>query len=166
MNRITVATFNDRTKAEPLQRRLADNGIKAEIHDELRLEKLWFVSKPTTGARIEVPCDDFEKSEKLLAEWDAKEDALHDAIRCPECKSFRVQYPQFAHKSVIPNVVMGFLASVGRVEKEYYCEDCHFTWPKEGSKPSKLRPHMAPYYFIEGIEQAQTSRPEEKRRAA
>ena len=155
MNRITIATFQDRSKAEPLQRRLTDNGIKAEIHDELRLEKLWFVSKPTTGARLEVPCNDFEKSEKLVAEWDAREDALHDAIRCPECKSFRVQYPQFAHKSVMPNVVMGFLASVGRVEKEYYCEDCHYTWPKEGSKLPKARPHSAPYYFIDGVPQKQ-----------
>ena len=118
MNRITVATFSDRTRAEPVQHRLTDHGIKAEIHDELRLEKLWFVSKPTTGVRLEVACDDFAKCEQLLAEWDAKEDALHDAIRCPECKSFRVQYPQFAHKSVIPNVIMGLLVSVGRVEKQ------------------------------------------------
>ncbi len=166
MNRITVAIFNDRSRAEPLQHRLAEHGIRAEIHDELRLEKLWFVSKPGAGVRLEVPANEFEKCEKLLAEWDEKEGALRDAIRCPECKSFRVQFPQFAHRSVIPNVVMGFLASVGRVEKEYYCEDCHYTWPKEGSKPSKLRPHMAPYYLIEGVKQSHAPHPEEKRQAA
>src|SRR5437868_1378860 len=115
MNRIAVATFNDRAKAEPLQHRLAEHGIKAEIHDELRLEKLWFVSKPKTGVRLEVPANQFEQSEKFLVEWDAKEGALRDAIHCPECGSCRIQYPQFAHKSVIPNVIMGFLASVGRV---------------------------------------------------
>ena len=166
MNRITVATFSDRTRAEPVQHRLTDHGIKAEIHDELRLQKLWFVSKPTTGVRLEVPANEFEKCAKLLAEWGAKDDLLRDAIRCPECKSLRVQFPQFAHKSVTPNVIMGLLASVGRVEKEYYCEDCHYTWPKEGTKPSKLRPHMAPYYFIEGVEQRRPAHPPEKRQAA
>jgi predicted Zn-ribbon and HTH transcriptional regulator len=165
MNRMTVATFNDRSSAEHLQRRMAEHGIKAEIHDELRLEKLWFVSKLTAGVRLEVPCNDFEKCEKLLAEWDSKEGALYAAIRCPECRSFRVQFPQFAHKSVIPNILMGFLASVGRVNKAHYCEDCHYTWPKEGSEPSKLRPHMAPYYFIEGIEQTRSPQPKEKRQA-
>jgi len=166
MNRITVALFNQRSQAEPLKHRLAEHGIKTEIHDELRLEKLWFVSKPTTGVRLEVASNDFEKCENLLAEWDATEDALHDAIRCPECKSFRLQFPQFAHRSVIPNVIMGFLASVGRIEKDYYCEDCHYTWPREGSKPSRLRPHMAPYYFIEGIEQKHPAHAEDKRHAA
>lgn len=149
-----------------MQKRLLESGVQAEIHDELRLEKLWFVSKPHSGARLEVRCNDFEKCEKLLTEWDAKEGAMHDAIRCPECKSFRVQFPQFAHKSVIPNVVMGFLVHVGRVEKGYYCEDCHYTWPRDGSKPPKLRPHMAPHYFIEGIEQTHAPRAEEKRNAA
>src|SRR5258707_1293146 len=33
------------------------------------------------------------------------------------------------------------------------CEDCHFMWPWEGMRSSRIRPHQAPYYFIEGIEQ-------------
>jgi hypothetical protein len=48
---------------------------------------------------------------------------------------------------------MGVVAKVGLMDKEYYCEDCHFTWPKEGTRPRRHRPNMAPYYFIEGVEQ-------------
>ena len=153
MNRIPVATFVNRAKAGPLQQRLAEAGIQAEIHDELRLEKLWFVSKERSGARLEVPADQFERAYKLLLGWDGAEGSLRDAVRCPECKSLRAQYPQFTRKSFTTNLVMGFLAAVGRVEKQYYCEDCHYTWPKEGIKPSVLRPNMAPYYFIDGVEQ-------------
>src|SRR5260370_713983 len=76
-----------------------------------------------------------------------------EASRCPECKSLHVDYPQFTRKFFIPNLAMGFLAALGAVEKDYYCQDCHYIWPKEGTKPSALRPHMAPYYFIEGVEQ-------------
>src|SRR5882672_2817341 len=153
MNRIPVATFSNCAQAEPLRSRLVESGLQAEIHDELKLEKLWFVSKPGAGARLEVPAAQFERAHQLLLDWDAAEGALRDAIRCPECKSLRVQYPQHTRRSLIPNMVMGLLAAVGQVDKEYYCEDCHYTWPKEGTKPSALRPHMAPHYFIEGIEQ-------------
>jgi len=153
MNRIPLAFFTNSAKAEPLQRRLREVGIGAEIHDELRLEKLWFVSKPESGARLEAPAEEYERAMDLLLGWDASERALGEAIRCPECKSFRVEYPQFTRKFLIPNLALGPLSALGLVEKEYYCQDCHFTWPKEGRRQSKLRPNMAPYYFIEGVEQ-------------
>src|SRR5712664_3091243 len=104
MNRIPIAAFNHRSKAEPLHKRLVDAGVRAEIHDELRLEKLWFVSKPAAGVRIEVPANQFEQAEQLLHDWNAKGGGLSDAIRCPECKSLRVDYPQFTRKSMLTNV--------------------------------------------------------------
>jgi hypothetical protein len=148
-----VATFACSTHAEPLRKRLIENGIPAEVHDELKLEKCWFVAKPAAGVRIEVPAHVYERAYQLLFQWDTSEGALLNAIRCPECRSLRIEYPQYTRRSFIPNLVMGTLAAIARVEKEYYCEDCHFTWPKEGVRPSRLRPHMAPYYFIEGVEQ-------------
>jgi len=51
------------------------------------------------------------------------------------------------------NIALGLVARIGLLEKEYYCEDCHYMWPHEGAKPRRDRPNMAPYYFIEGIEQ-------------
>lgn len=171
MNRIPIATFSTRAKAEPLQRRLAECGIHAELHNELRLEILWYVSKESAGIRLEVPETEFERAYELLLDWDAKEGALREAIRCPECRSLRVDYPQFTKRSLIPNLVIGLLSTIGGVEKEYYCEDCHYTWPRQGRKLSALRPHMAPYYFIEGVEQTTLTppsqpQPEPRREAA
>src|SRR5262249_35547193 len=144
MTRIPIATFASSASAEPLRQRLAEAGVQAEIHDELRLGKLWVVSKPTAGVRIEVPATQIEQTEKLLHDWDAAAGGLRDAIHCPECKSLRVDYPQFTRKSLLTNVAMGLVAELGLIEKEYYCQDCHFTWPKEGSRPRRNRPHMAP----------------------
>jgi len=140
MNRISVALFSNRARAEALQERLLNAGIKAEAHDEQYLEKLWHVSKAASGVRLEVPADQFDRTEQLLLEWDAAEGALHEAIRCPECRSLRVQYPQFTRKAMIPNLLTGLLATIGALEKQYYCEDCHFTWPK-GTTPSSERAH-------------------------
>jgi hypothetical protein len=156
MVRIPVALFSDRAKAESIQMRLSGAGVRAEIHDELRLEKLWFVSKKTgCGLRLEVPSNQFERAEQLLLDWDTAEGAMREAIRCPECKSLRVDYPQFTRKSLLTNLAVGLAAEVGVVEKQYYCQDCHFTWPRGGTKPRRDRPHLAPYYFIEGVEQTE-----------
>jgi hypothetical protein len=147
MNTISIAIFNHRSDAEPLQRRLSEAGVSASVRDCLRMK----------GARIEVPASQFERAYQLLLDWD-KEGALRGAIRCPDCGSLRIEYPQYTHKSTLPNLLIGFCANIGAMPKEFYCHDCHFTWPKEGTKPSRARPHMAPYYFIEGI--PQTPRPE------
>lgn len=154
MNRMSVALFNDHAKAEAVRQRLVQAGIPAEVHDELTHEKLWMACKDDCGVRLEVPADEFERAEDLLVEWDTKEGALRDAIHCPECGSLRVEYPQYTRKSLLTNLAMGVAANVGLVEKDYYCEECHFTWPKEGTKPRRDRPNMAPYYFIEGVDQS------------
>ena len=170
MNRIRVALFGSTAKAEPLKQRLIQSRIQAEVHEELGLKKLWFVAKNSAGARLESPANQFERAYQLLLDWDTAEGVLRDAIRCPECKSLRVDYPQFTQKSFIPNLLMGLSAKLGLVEKEFYCEDCHYTWPKEGTRPRSARAHLAPYYFIEGVEQTtlklQFERPEAHRQAA
>ena len=130
MNRIPVALFSNTGQAQGLRQRLAAEGIAAEVHEELRLEKLWFVSRKSAGARLEVPAGQFEQAYERLMDWDTAEGALRNAIRCPECKSLRVDYPQFTRKFFIPNLVMGLFAELGLIEKEYYCEECHFTWPR------------------------------------
>ena len=169
-----VALFGDHAKAEPVWRRLAEEGFEATIDDRPGLTKLWFVSQRTTPVRIEVPCKQVEKAERFLLDLDEREGALNQAIRCPECHSLRIEYPQYAKHSLLTNLAFGLLAQLGMVEKDYYCEDCHFEWPKEGTRARRSRPNLAPFYFIEGIEQTTLSErsakrpkaPEEQRKAA
>src|SRR5215831_16916556 len=153
MNRFPVALFPSSAKAEPIKQQLRSSGFAAEAHEEGWLCAFWFVNKHKCGVHLDVPADQFERAERFLLEWDAKEHALNEAIRCPECGSLRVLYPQFARHSILTNLAIGVAAQCGLVEKDFYCEDCHFTWPREGTRPSRIRPHQAPYYFIEGIEQ-------------
>ena len=160
MNDITVATFNQRAEAEPLKQRFEAARIPAEIHDESTMEKVWFVREPLASIRLKVPSARYEESLQLLRAWDA-DGALRNAVRCPECGSSRIEYPQFTRKFFLPNI-LGLLSALGILQKEFYCDACQFTWPKAGHKISPTRPHMAPYYFIEGIPQ---TNPEPKRDA-
>ena len=146
---VTVATFNKREMAEPLRQRLAKAGIHAEVQDEHRFEWLWFVFKPLAAIRLKVHKQDFERAQKLLNEWDATEAVLRDSVRCPQCKSSRVEYPQFTRKGVLPNLV-GLASVFGFVDKEFYCQECQHTWPPV-TIHHPPRKHSAPDYFIEDV---------------
>jgi len=153
MNKTSIALFSHRPDAETYQRRLAEAGIHAEVHDCATLK----------GARIEVPADEFERGYALMQDWDAADHGIRGAIRCPDCQSLRVDFPQYTHKASLPNALIGALANIGALPKEFYCYDCHFTWPREGTRPSRKRPHMAPYYFIEGVPQEEQEQLEHAR---
>jgi len=163
------SSCSSRAAAEAISNRLVQAGLDARLSEGSWLQRQWFVRKGEAGISVEVPGDQFERAEKLLLAWDAAEGLLRDVIRCPECKSLRVQYPQFARHSSLTNVMLGLASALGIVEKEYYCENCHFTWPKEGTRSRRDQPELAPYYFIKGVEQT-TLRPqpntEEGRKAA
>jgi len=128
MKTMTVASFNERDQAQHLRERLAQAGIEAELFDESRLQKYWFLSKPHAAVKLRVEAPDFDRARELLNGLDEVENALHDAVRCPQCRSSRVEYPQFTRKFVTPTFVEIF-CFLHLMEREFYCEDCQFTWP-------------------------------------
>ena len=150
MTRIRVALFENPTLAEPTRQRLVQAGIRAEIHCESGIVRLWFVSKARAGVRLEVPSKDAERAQLLLAQWDAERGLLQNAIHCPECNSLRIEFPQFTEKSLLTNLAMGLMAECRLLERLFYCEDCHCVWAPE-SKPQRLREHSAPNYFLENL---------------
>jgi hypothetical protein len=152
MSTIRLALFMDADAAETVRERLVEAGIPAQIHHEPSLAMLWYVSKTAGGVRLEVPADHAERSTQLMLEWDAASDLLRGAVRCPECASLRIDFPQFTQKSLFTNLAMGLVAELKLVEREYYCEACHCMWPRPGTKPGHVRRHLAPNYFIEEAE--------------
>lgn len=155
MNMVTVATFNEPARAEPLKQRFAKAGIHSEICDESRYEWTWFVAKPVAAFRLKVHKKDFETALRHLNEWQSAEGVLRDAVCCPQCGHSRIEYPQFTRKFLLPNLVS--LASVvGIIEREFYCQECGYTWPKDLTvRPP--RKHSAPAYFIEAADPVPSS---------
>ena len=149
MNMVTVATFNEPSKAEPLKTRLEKTGIHAEIFDESRYEWSWFVTKPLASIRLKVHKHDFDEARQRIREWDRVEGILRDAVCCPQCGASRIEYPQFTRKFLLPNLV-GVASLLHIIDKEFYCQDCEYTWPKD-LKPPWPKKHGSPHYFIEGV---------------
>src|SRR6266568_2864244 len=128
MKTVPLATFNEREPAQLLQQRLQAAGIPATIHDESKVERFWFMSEPFASVHVGVPQPQYLDARRLLEVWDTAEGVLHSAVRCPDCNSSRIEYPQLTRKFASPALARFFMAA-GILSKEFYCLDCHFTWP-------------------------------------
>src|SRR3954454_2825827 len=125
---VTIATFNEPTKAKHLKQRLQEAGIKADAHNEGHLQKMAFMSRPQANAKVLVDDADFERAQNLMIEWESSDpDVAAAMIRCPQCGSSEIEYPQMTRKFLTPALV-AVLGALKIIPKEFYCQDCHFTW--------------------------------------
>ncbi len=131
MNMMTVATFDEKDAAENLRLRLQEAGIQAEIYDESKLQRFWFLSKPHADKKIRVEEKDFDKARELLVGLDAQEHVLDLAVTCPKCHSSRIEYPHFTRKFVVPTVIEIFSIMAPGMKRQFFCEDCQHTWTLE-----------------------------------
>jgi transposase-like protein len=128
---VTIATFNETAKAKRLKERFQQAGLKADIHNEGQLQAVAFMSKPRANVKVQVEDDDFDRARELMTEWEASDPDIASAmVRCPQCGSPRIQYPQLTRKAITP-AMASVLFALRIFPKEFYCEDCHFTWTNE-----------------------------------
>ena len=151
MKTTILASFDSLAQTAPLVRWLNDQKIPVQVEANPSTGRLWFVPRSAAEVHVRVPAGDYEHALRLLRALPPDAQLLADALHCPDCGSLRVEYPQFTRKFVLPNFV-GFLSALGLIRRQYYCEACHFTWPKPGTPEPPPRRHAAPFYFIEGLE--------------
>jgi transposase-like protein len=147
---VTIATFNDPGKAKELKRRFQEGGVRADIHNERYLQGVAFMSRPQANAKVLVDDNDFERAQGLMIEWETSDPEISAAmIRCPQCGSSSIEYPQMTRKFMTPALV-GLLCTLRIIPKEFYCEDCHFTWSNEEQRTIGRLWHV----FFPGREEA------------
>ena len=132
---VTIATFDDAAKGRNLKDRLKQAGVRADVLSEGQFQRAATLAKRQANIHVLVEESDFTKAQNLLAEWEASDPELSAAmIRCPQCRSPRVEYPQMTRKFLTPALV-GFLCAMKIIPSEFYCQDCHFTWSDEIEVP-------------------------------
>jgi Putative prokaryotic signal transducing protein len=125
---VTIATFNEPAKAKNLKARLQQAGLHADVHNEAPLQQVAFMSKPQANVKVLVEDTDFERAQGLMIEWEASDPDIAPAlIRCAQCGSSRIEYPQLTRKFITPGIA-SVLLTLRIFPKEFYCQDCHFTW--------------------------------------
>lgn len=134
-----LVSFNDLAPAEALAERLREAQFHAEVHDDSGEQK-WklFNLHPRAHMQVVVPEEQHEAALVKAREWDAADGALAQAVVCPECRSTRIEFPQFSRRTVL-GALPSALAAAGFIEQNFYCDACHFTWPAE---PPKAEPEL------------------------
>jgi hypothetical protein len=130
MKSLPVATFNELAPAEQLRTQFNQAGVPAVLHDESKLERFWFMSEPLAAIHVEVSQPDYLRARRLMSEWEKSSDLLREAVRCPECHSSRIEFPQITRKFLTPALSQMLFMALHIIPRQYYCMDCHFTWPK------------------------------------
>lgn len=124
---VTIATFNEAAKAKHLKERLQAAGVKADVHNEGQIQSAAFGGSPKANAKVMVEETDFSKAHGLMVEWEPNDPEIGAAIRCPNCQSPRIEYPQMTRRFFTPWLA-SVLFSLKIIEKEFYCRDCQNTW--------------------------------------
>jgi hypothetical protein len=138
MKTIAIATFDKSEPARRLQQRLHEAGLQTIINDETQRERFGFLSEPRAAVHVEVEQFGYLRARRLLKELDATGDQLlREAVRCPDCGSSRVEFPQITRKFAMP-MIEALLMKLHLRDREYYCEDCHFTWPERKREQPEL----------------------------
>ncbi len=128
---VTIATFNEPAKAKHLKDRLQQAGVRADVNNEGHFQAVAGLSKPQANVKVMVDEDDFRKAHQLMVEWEPTDPEIGAAIRCPQCQSPRIEYPQVTRKFNLPWVA-SILFALKLFPKQFYCQDCHNTWGKGG----------------------------------
>ena len=137
---LTVATFNNRAPADALVAKYKEAGIAAGIFDEGPTQKIWYwVKTPRAHIRVRVAKEEHVRANTLLTDWDQQEGILSQAVRCPECKSSMVEYPQFSRRAAL-TFFFAILAAIGVFPRQYNCRNCQFTWENDQDVANKLAP--------------------------
>lgn len=131
---VTIATYNEQGKAKHLRERLEQAGVSADVLGENALQRVAFMSKPQANVKVKVEEKDFEKAQKLMREWESVDPEIGSAVRCPQCGSAEIEFPQLTRKFLTP-ALASVLFALKIFPKEFYCQKCQHTWPLEEEKP-------------------------------
>lgn len=127
--KMIIATYEERDGAEALRHRLNGLGISSIIYDESMVQRIWWLSRPRAAIHVRVLKEDADRTLALMKEWaaDPHDHVLDAAIRCPECGSTRIEYPQMSRKT-LQTFFYTLLTVLHIFPKSFFCKSCQFTW--------------------------------------
>jgi hypothetical protein len=124
-----VATFSDLDKAQAVEAKLEQARVPAKVLDQSKLQRFVFLSEPLACYRVLVSEADYEKAREFLKAADAQDHILQDEVHCLQCGSPHVDYPQYSRKFVTTTMYGMLFAFLHLIDKTFYCQECHHTWP-------------------------------------
>jgi hypothetical protein len=132
---ITVALFDDLPSGRTLESFLRDKRMDARTYNDRALQLFLFLCPPQATFRVQVREPFYHLTLEILGQTPPA--VLQKAIRCPECGSLRISYPQMTRKFFLPTLVLHLGIIFRLIKHQAYCENCHHVWslPKASTVP-------------------------------
>ncbi len=125
---VTLASFREPATAEALAVTLNAKGLKTWTVDERKLRRLWFLDYPREGVYVRVEHGSLLRAEACFKGNSAAGIIADRAIRCPQCRSLKVNYRARAVKTKAAAFAAILLALACIRAREFHCRDCHRSW--------------------------------------
>jgi len=121
---------------------LHERGVEAGLLNETADQTLrFFTGKPHAQFRVTVLEENVERALAEFAKMQplpperAQECPVTHVIRCPDCGSTQIEYPQFSRNTLV-GALPSIASSMGMIEKDFFCRVCHFTWEPPKDTPA------------------------------
>jgi hypothetical protein len=125
---VNVAIFEESNEAQVLEVFFKSKGIETRTYNDKILRLFLFLCPPRTTFRVQVRHGFFKYAMDLLDADPGVPAILQKAVHCPDCGSWRVEYPQMTRKFFLPTLLLHLGIIFRVIEHECYCENCHYTW--------------------------------------
>jgi hypothetical protein len=129
---LDVALFDEQPSGRSFESVLREKRIDARTYKDKPLERMLFLWPPRALFRVQVREHFFKMTTDALKKVEPA--ILQEAIHCPACGSWRVDYPHLARRSVLLSLLV-YLGTMFRlVRHQAYCETCNHLWslPRAG----------------------------------
>lgn len=135
----TLKTFDLAIEAHLLKSKLESEGINCYIFDEHINNILPLHSLATSGIKLQVPIEEYEKALVLLEEIEDLP-LIHnnEVLRCPNCQSEKLisNFRSFKGFMGILSIIMALLLSILPIHQNsvYKCKNCGNEFKKESEE--------------------------------
>jgi hypothetical protein len=137
---LDVAMFENLEAGKALVGFLRDKRLEARTYDDKLFRYFLFLRPPRVTYRVQVRKGQFKFATELVRSSPPAA-ILDQALHCPACGSFRVNYPQMTRQFVLPTVLLHLGIIFHIIEHECYCENCHEMWNLPGGRADIVKPH-------------------------
>ena len=140
----SIAAFDDEESAKALAKRMSDDGVEAISNSDSAEQLMMFYNPhPRAQHHVLVSGQNLEMALQWLSRLDANDPVMASAIRCPDCGSTRIEFPQFSRKTIVGSLP-SIGAALGLIKRQFYCTACHFTWGPGQAGPDETAPESVP----------------------
>lgn len=123
-----IAAYEKKEDAENMHRYLVSKNVPAAFVDLTVQEAENAIPPEFARYQVQVPENDEKAAEQAVHGSEEGIQLLQPAVKCPECGSLRIIYPNIPRNFLV-SAVMRVMVKMHVLDGQYLCMSCQHEWP-------------------------------------